>query len=332
MAVSANREPRLSSQFRAGRERRLDASHVVACPAMRVCSNRAIQLALPLAAALVATAVASPAHAFCRSTTCTHDCDTDFDGCPATGMQLWWASNCVGYTLDSQLTRNLPEINVREAIKQSFYAWADLDCGGGQRASITFTQLDDLACHRTGYRSDGPNVNLVMFQDDDWSYRGIDGTLAKTTVTFSPSTGEILDADIAINSAYNNLSTSDIQVEYDLRSIVTHEVGHLIGLAHSSDFSATMFAAYDPGTVELRTLAPDDVKAVCAAYPPGRAAVCNPYPHGGLATDCYDPAAKEGGCTIASDGPGAPAGFGAAFLATIASGLARAARRRRERA
>ena len=287
-------------------------------------------VSVSLAAALVC--VAGEAAAFCRTTTCTKGCESDFDGCPSTGLQLWWKTACVGFALDPQLTQNLPPEATRDALRKAFAAWADLDCGGGKRASITFTQQPDYPCHRAWYRSDGPNVNLVVFKDDDWTYRGIDGTLAKTTVTFDSKSGEILDADIEVNAAYNNLSVGDGKVAYDLQAIMTHEVGHLLGLAHSSDFEATMFASYDPGTTALRTLAPDDVKAVCAAYPPGRSAVCDPTPRGGMASDCPAPAAAAdaGGCTmgVAARGP-----LGVAFGATCGLAvLARVRGRGRRRA
>jgi hypothetical protein len=261
--------------------------------------------ALGSLAAVAIVAWPRDASAFCRTTTCTRDCPTDFDGCSSSGLQLWWATSCVGYSLDAKLTKNLPEAPVREAIRQAFFAWTEVDCGGGRRASMTFSPFVDSSCGRSEYRADAGNVNVMIFKDDDWTYRGIDGTLAKTTVTFDGTSGEILDADIEINSAYNNLSVGDAKVEYDLQSIVTHEIGHMIGLAHSSDFSATMFAAYDPGTTELRTLAGDDVKAVCAAYPPGRAASCDPTPRGGLSLDC--PAVEaSGGCASSASSPGVP--------------------------
>lgn len=265
--------------------------------------------------ALALAAWAPAASAFCRTTTCTHDCPTDFDGCSSSGLQLWWATSCVGYSLDAKLTSNLAEAPVRDAIRQSFFAWADVDCGSGRRASMTFSPYADSTCGRSQYRADAGNLNVMLFKDDDWTYRGIDGTLAKTTVTFDGTSGEILDADIEINSAYNNLSVGDRKVEYDLQSIVTHEIGHMIGLAHSSDFGATMFAAYDPGTTELRTLAPDDLKAVCAAYPPGRAASCDPTPRGGLSLDC--PAAEAaGGCGACAS----TAGRGEAGYAALVAG------------
>lgn len=293
---------------------------------------RLAPLAASVAALVVTLVAAGDAAAFCRSTTCTKQCETDLDGCPATGLQLWWKTSCIGYTLDPQLTQNLPPDATRDALRKSFFAWADLDCGGGKRASITFSQLDDLACHKAFYRSDGANVNLVLFKDDDWTYRGIDGTLAKTTVTFDRTTGEILDADIEVNAAYNNLTVGDAKVGYDLQSIMTHEVGHLLGLAHSSDWDATMFASYEPGTKELRSLSPDDVKAVCAAYPPGRAATCDPTPHGGLATECVSDAPADKGCAIETS-PSSSRSWrsgGAAALLALA-GLARGIRRVRRK-
>jgi hypothetical protein len=300
-------------------------------PSTACVASRAIRV-LPVIAALAVVAWPSEASAFCRTTTCTHDCPTDFDGCSSSGLQLWWATSCVGYSLDGKLTKNLPEAPVREAIRQAFFAWTDVVCGGGKRASMTFSPLADSTCGRSQYRADAGNVNLLLFKDDDWTYRGIDGTLAKTTVTFDGTSGEILDADIEINSAYNNLSVGDAKVEYDLQSIVTHEIGHMIGLAHSSDFGATMFAAYDPGTTELRTLAADDLKAVCAAYPPGRAASCDPTPRGGLALDCPAPAATTGcsACTATRRTRGRDeAGYAALFAGAFG---AWALRRRRIRA
>ena len=64
-----------------------------------------------------------------------------------------------------------------------------------------------------------------------------------------------------------------------------------------------MFASYTPGEMSLRKLTPDDVAGICDAYPPGRAAVCESTPHGGLTTTCPE-AAPSGGCGAhAGDSP-----------------------------
>jgi hypothetical protein len=49
-----------------------------------------------------------------------------------------------------------------------------------------------------------------------------------------------------------------------LPSILTHEAGHFLGLAHSSDSSAVMFASYHVNSTNLQ---PDDVNGICSIYP-----------------------------------------------------------------
>jgi hypothetical protein len=277
-----------------------------------------------LAALVAASFGASSASAFCRSTTCSGACARDDDGCKTTGIPLAWPGLCVGFSVQHDGTRNLPMADVRSAIEASFVTWSDLDCGGGT-SSVAFSELDDVACHRSEYNTAGPNANVILFQDDRWSYKGIDDTLAKTTVTFDHETGAILDADIEVNYALNEFTVGDARVVYDLQSVLTHEIGHFIGLDHSPDPSATMNAAYIEGDTSLRTLEVDDITAVCTVYPPNRPGVCAPTPRGGLAHDC----AQDGGADSAS---------GCAFAATnprrwgpvvfLACGVALSLRRR----
>ena len=300
---------------------------------------------------LAAFAAALPASAFCRSTTCTGDCARDEDECKTEGKPLFWTSGCVGYSLHEDGTINIPIKHVRPAIARSFAQWVDLECDDGF-ATMGFAELDDVACHRTEFNVDGPNANIVLFQDTKWKYASSDNNLAKTTVTFDEETGEILDADIEINHAYNFYTISDENVEYDLVSVVTHEVGHFIGLDHTLDPVATMNATYDRGTIDLRSLEEDDVLGACAAYPPSRDATCDTDPKGGFSGECGgtestpgEPVEEPGGCAVAVAGApgggawvlvasaglaasGAPAG--AWWVVAVGAALAAVARRRRE--
>jgi hypothetical protein len=290
----------------------------------RLCS------ALVLAAATLAAA--APASAFCRSTTCKgKDCTLDDDGCPKDGKKLFWTSSCVGFSFDVQLlssqgeklySKKLDPVKATNSIRKAFVEWSSIDCpdGSGQ-ADMRFVELSEVSCRVSAYNAKGPNVNVVLFQDDSWKYRGEDNTLAKTTVTFDPSTGEILDADIEVNTAINDVTVVDPvggeeafdpNVKYDLRSLMTHEIGHFLGIAHSPYPDATMFASYSEGTTDLRSISDDDREALCAAYPPARGAFCAPDPRGGLLKDCGPvaddatgaAAAKEDGCSVHA--PGAP--------------------------
>lgn len=243
------------------------------------------------------TLAPAPAAAFCRSTTCTGDCARDDDGCKTTGKPLFWPGVCVGVSLQRDGSTNIPQEFVRAVVDESFASWSALDCGG-PTATISFSQLADVSCHKTEFNTSAPNANIILFQDTQWHYKGVDNTLAKTTVTFDPDTGAILDADIEINHAYNEFTISDGDVVFDLQSVLTHEIGHFIGLDHTQDPDATMFAGYDEGTTSLRTLEPDDVAAACAVYPPERAGKCAPLPRNGLGDACgvaADPDATSGG-------------------------------------
>lgn len=294
-------------------------------------SSASARAALAASALLASVLVATPSGAFCRSTTCTGDCPRDDDGCKTTGKPVSWKGLCVGFSIQKDLTFDLDPAKVRAAIEDGFAAWSELDCGGGQ-ASIAFTELADAACKRSEYSTTEPNANVILFQDTRWSYHGANDTLAKTTVTFDHETGEILDADIEVNHAYNELSVADDNVVYDLRSIITHEIGHFIGLDHTPDTEATMYAGYDEGETKQRTLEADDVAAACAAYPKGRVGRCDPTPRNGFGRECAGTAATAsvgedpaGGCATAT---GARHGDGAAGLVGLGLGLWFARRRR----
>jgi Matrixin len=271
---------------------------------------------------------ASTTAAFCRSTTCSDgNCPRDESGCKTTGQPLFWPGRCVGFSLQREGTENLPLALVRPSIQAGFIAWSDLDCSGAgdgsATSSLAFSELDDVSCRQAEYRAPGPNANIILFQDTKWRYTGPNDTLAKTTVSYDPKTGRILDADIEVNHAYNEITIASDHAVYDLQSIITHEIGHFIGLDHSSDASATMSASYDQGSTSLRTLESDDIAGACAIYPPDRPAVaCSPTPAGGLADRCLTGAvASSGGCSSAASEPtGGPAGV---VLSLIVAGLLR---------
>lgn len=219
-------------------------------------------------AATVVTA-ASSASAFCRSTTCVGECSRDVDNCKTEGLPLSWPEFVVEFRIASRGSEFISFPVIEDITQRSFVAWSDIPCAAGT-ASLAFTRGPDTSCHCAEYVPGGDNENVVLFQDTKWDYSGVDNTLAKTTVSYDAETGLILDADIELNHAFNEFTTDDDRVVYDLQSILTHEVGHFIGLDHTPDFAATMNAGYQEGTMEQRTLEPDDEAGACAAYPPGR--------------------------------------------------------------
>jgi hypothetical protein len=290
-----------------------------------------------LAAAVVSLVLlsAGQASAYCRSTTCTGDCPRDDDGCKTSGNKLFWKTSCIGFSVQKDGSSFIAMKYIEQVVQKSVVTWSDLECADGV-ATLAFSELDQVSCHKTEYNDGGTNANIILFQDTKWAYTSPDNTLAKTTATFDPDTGEILDADIEINHANNDFTINDEVVEYDLQSVLTHELGHFIGLDHTFDPDATMNASYVPGTIDQRTLEIDDIDAACAVYPPARQAKCDPQPKGGLGDQCGgdDPATDDGGdesggCSAAGARPD-DANFG--MLGSIAALLSvwtlRSSRRR----
>lgn len=279
------------------------------------------------------------ASAFCRSTTCRNtaakQCETDPDGCVTEGKKLWWPTSCVSFATNERGTQDMDPEETRAVLRKTFQEWSEVPCPGGGFASMTFEERSPVECKRSEYNKTGPNVNVVLFQDDRWVYRGIDATLAKTSVTYSDTTGEIYDADIEINTANNTMTITDDprRVQYDLQAIITHEVGHFIGIAHSPYFDAVMYASYEPGSTAERELEEDDIEAVCTIYPPNSGVMCNTTPKNGFSATCPDEE-DSGLCSVSSVGvAGASAGWSSAgvFGVLLCMGASVAARRRGSR-
>jgi hypothetical protein len=283
--------------------------------------------------------------AFCHATTCK-DCVAPSDGCVTEGFPLYWPNICVSYSLQQDATKWASLDEATRAVDAAFAAWTAPQCAGtAQRPSIGFVNVGPVACgaqeYNDGSKTIGGNANIVVFNDYSWDVgdAGTDpeSTLALTFVTYDWRSGEILDADILVNGQ-NTLSTATPvpAAAYDLQSLLTHEVGHFIGLAHSpvactTHDCPTMRAVYRKGDDSFRTLEADDVAGVCATYPPGRPSDPSCVPNFGLSGECGLVVNKDkGGCTVAAGRP-RPCGLAALLALSVAvSWFSRQRLRRRQ--
>jgi predicted Zn-dependent protease len=73
----------------------------------------------------------------------------------------------------------------------------------------------------------------------------------------------IYDADVYTNTSVQLYSSreSGCSSEYDIDGIMVHEVGHVIGIAHSSVSGATMYPSISACNTSARSLAADDIAA-----------------------------------------------------------------------
>ena len=201
-------------------------------------------------------------------------------GCWQQGIPLFWPQQCVSYAVN---TAGSPYLGLDYAaaaqiVDGAFAHWPTVSCPDGGSPSIAVMGRTGLTCDRVEYNPTGPNANAILFRDDpqDWTH-AVDA-YALTTVAFNTKTGQILDADMEINST---LLTAG-----DLDFVVTHESGHFLGLDHSPLSSAVMFFQYSGGAV-VPQLSSDDIDAICTAYPTSRSTpACNFEPTKGYATDC----------------------------------------------
>lgn len=223
----------------------------------------------------------------------------------------------MGFSLQKDASEFIDLEVVRDVAAKAFVAWTDVPCEDGNFATLAFTPMSDVSCHKAEFSAEGPNANIILFQDTKWSYSGAGNTLAKTTVSFDTDTGAILDADIEINHAYNEFTVGDDNVVYDLQAVLTHEIGHFIGIDHSPDPFATMFLAYEPGDTFQRDLGDDDVAALCTVYPTTRDATCNFTPQGGFASRCAAEVLADEEATGCAVAPGQKGALGALWAGVL---------------
>lgn len=238
-----------------------------------------LRLALVFSGALsAALLMPRAAHAFCQATTCdptqvSDMCQFDAQNCLTVGMPLVWQSNCVTVSVqaDGAAKQNIDYEAALGSVTRAFAAWTGASCNGGH-PSMTVNVSGPITCDASEYNTNKGNANIVVFRQDSWPYVGGQDALGLTRVHFEVSSGTIWDSDIEVNAVDATLSVGDPVPPnaVDLDSLLTHEAGHLLGLAHTTDKTATMFPGYVEGSSSLRHLAQDDITGVCTLYPPNR--------------------------------------------------------------
>lgn len=280
-------------------------------------------------AALGSTLLPAEGAAWCRMTTSRRQPTTP-EECilpdPTTNppeQYLEWRRPCTSIAFSStERSRDLTLEELRGVFERSIATWESVDCSGHPLGIDIELLEEQSACHEPGFVDGGGNVNAVMFATD-WAEREYDpAAFAVTTVWHRVSTGEILDADMEINERRGPYGIcppagcTDRRT-VDLENVVTHELGHYLGLGHSAVLEATMYASAVAGETLKRDLHPDDVEGICATYPPGRPeGECDHTPMGGLDLDCQN---GGGCCSIAgrSSNSAAPCSLAALVVALL---------------
>jgi hypothetical protein len=260
---------------------------------MRQVVNRA-RSALAFAFALCAQLASSPAAAYVRTTTET------------SGVAVQWNEQCVVVTIDLRGSKDIALGDIATTLGRAVNNWTKHTnaCGGLSLSSRPAYKVLDVA-------ADG--LPAVIFRNDAWQRPGHaphdPAAIGLTTVMYVntpglPGDGTILDADIELNNVNytftidpaNGVARPGTQLA-DLENTLTHELGHVQGLAHTcwdhitatppldnhgqpiddcndpnlpaSITETTMYPyATMQGETSKRNLASDDVAGVCDVYQP----------------------------------------------------------------
>ncbi len=235
------------------------------------------------------------ASAWCQMTSSGLEATTEMP-CVIEGVPLSWRTGCMAYAVDHRGGIDISASELEGALDNSFRAWMNVTCDGLSPGFDVRGYTERAVCQDAEFRGDDGNVNVVAMVND-WDERDYDSeAFAITTVWHNTRSGEILDVDILINEQLGPYAICPAtgcppalprdQV-VDLENVLTHEVGHFFGIAHSDVPNATMYFQAGRGETIKRTLAADDEEALCTIYAPGTLAACDDFtPRGGLDLNC----------------------------------------------
>jgi hypothetical protein len=188
-------------------------------------------------------------------------------------VALQWQTLPVRYFVSDVAPAGVSVTQVDQAIERAFRAWEELST-----SAIAFRRVGITPAPPR----DDDGMNVIGFE----SHPELERVLGSTSLTIDSVTGELLEADIFLNSAFLwTTAENGVSGRFDVESIALHEIGHLLGLSHSAlgetelrpgggrrvlGAGAVMFPiAFPAGSIEGRELRPDDIAGASDIYADG---------------------------------------------------------------
>lgn len=205
---------------------------------------------------------------------------------PGSSPVITWNLNFTG--VPANVDENSTGVTPLTVLTNAFDTWQNATYNGDAVTSVGFTFGSASASFPQSPTIDCKNV--IGFADPNASTDFATGIIAFASVAtvnsaggavpFSYTCGSvapnpscplevcIVDVDIMFNPAATFATASATSSQFDLQSVATHEVGHLLGLDHSTIAHAVMYPYGDTSQIGVHTaLSTDDMVGVSNLYP-----------------------------------------------------------------
>lgn len=186
-----------------------------------------------------------------------------------------WGVDTIHYYLDADGTK---DVDVKDgsdiaAVEESFRDWQDVSCS--RLRFVRMGETTDSGILPVTGKANGRN-ELMWIEDSQWKFGKYPSAV---TVPLYSKDGKIVEVDIGFNGLHRQWSTTGQGSKSDVKSVVIHEIGHMIGLQHVlegySQWNPPTMVPYADPNLKSRTLEEDDRKGVCFLYPSDGAYACS---------------------------------------------------------
>ena len=174
-----------------------------------------------------------------------------------------WADQHVKFYLNTQGCHDVDFATLQKIADAVAKTWSSVSSA---TVTVEFVGTTDALPSAITNRADG--INVLYFDNTNRVIPPNSGILGVTYVSFN-NDGTIQDADIILNDAEENLAQRNFDGTTMLQALLTHEMGHALGLDHSTlneppELQPSLYPYFAGGESTLET---DDKAGISCVYP-----------------------------------------------------------------